>query len=208
MRFGGQIMTRRNTIAILVLAVFAEFAFSINPPMAHRFSVALVIPLSGAASVLGCRIRNGFMLATQERDGHAGQESDGHLGGLDVYVSEIDGNGDVAIEVGRIATRGDVDIVVAFGSEKTRILIGKILVGSRIALLLPGRSPFPNSGLPAVAKFVAAYENEYGGAPSSHAAQGYHAARRIDVAVRDQSGVRDTASLRRSFMETERGLDW
>ena len=201
-------MTGRNTIAILVLAVFAEFAFAINPTLAHRFNVALVIPLSGAASAQGSQIRNGFMLAAQERDSHAGQESDGHLGGLDVYVSAIDGNGDVATAVERIATRGDLDIMVAFGSEQTRALIAKILGGSRIALLLPGRSPFPDSDLPAVAKFVAAYENEYGGTPSSHAAQGYHAARRIDVAVRDQGGVGDTASLRRSFMDTERGLDW
>ncbi len=201
-------MKMRNTITFLFLAVFAEMAFSINPTLAHRFNVALVIPLSGAASVQGHQIRNGFMLATQERDSHPGQESDGHLGGLDVYVSEIDGKGDVATELGRIATRGAVDIVAAFGSEKSRTVIEKILDGTRIALLLPGRSPFPDSNPPAVAKFLAAYENRHGATPSSHAAQGYHAARRIDVAVREQSGVDDTASLRRSFVETERGLDW
>ncbi len=204
-------MQIRNTITILLLAalaVLAEMALAISPAFAHRFNVALVIPLSGAASVQGHHIRNGFLLATQERDSHPGQESDGHLGGLDVYVSVIDGNGDVITAVGQIAARGDVDIVATFASEKTRTLIEKILDGTKIALLLPGRSPFSNANLPAVAKFVAAYENEYGGAPSSHAAKGYHAARRIDVAVRDQDGVDDTASLRRSFVETERGLDW
>ncbi len=147
-------MKIRNKAAFLFLTMIAEIALTINPALAHRFNVALVIPLSKAASVQGRQIRKGFMLATTERDGHPDQESDGHLGGLDVYVAVIDERGDVAADIGRIATQGEVDIVAAFGSEKTLSLIRKLLDGKKVALLLPGLSPFSKSDLPAVAAFT------------------------------------------------------
>ncbi len=201
-------MKIRNKAAFLFLTMIAEIALTINPALAHRLNVALVIPLSKAASVQGRQIRKGFMLATTERDGHPDQGSDGHLGGLDVYVAVIDERGDVAADIGRIATQGEVDIVAAFGSEKTLSLIRKLLDGKKVALLLPGLSPFSKSDLPAVAAFISAYERAYGSKPSSRAAQGYNAARRIDVAVRAQGGVDDTASLLRIFSETARGFTW
>ena len=176
--------------------------------LAHRFNVALVIPLSNAASAQGRQIRDGFMLATKERDSHPDQESDGHLGGLDVYVTVIDELGDVGAEIGRVARRGELDIVAAFGSETTLSLIGKFLDGKKVALLQPGQSPFARPDLPGVAAFIVAYEREYGGRPTSHAAQGYNAARRIDAAVRAQGGVDDPASLRRNFRETARVFAW
>jgi len=201
-------MKIRDTIAFLLLPVVAGIALSIDPAAAHRFDVALVIPVSGAGSAQGRQIHDGFMLATTERDSHPDQESDGHLGGLDVYVSVIDGNGDVAADIGSVATRGDIDIVAAFGPEKTLSLIGKLLDGTKIALLLPGRSPIPGSDLPAVAAFMTAYHGEHGSRPSSRAARGYDAARRIDAAVRDQGGVDDTASLRRRLGENARPFNW
>ena len=148
------------------------------------------------------------MLATAERDGHPGQESDGHLGGLDVYVTVIDGEGDVVADIERLVERGEVDIVAAFVSETTQSSIRKLLGGKAVALLLPGQTPFSESELPAVAAFVFSYEREYGSSPSLRAAQGYNAARRIDFAVRAQGGVDDTASLLQVFSETSRGFTW
>ncbi len=201
-------MKIRNQISFLFLTMIAELALTHNPALAHRFNVALLIPLSNAASIQGRQIREGFMLATTERDSHPDQESDGHLGGLDVYVTVIDGQGDVSADIVRIATQGEVDIVVAFSSETTLSLIGKLLDEKNVALLLPGQSPFSESDLPAVSAFISAYESAYGGTPSSYAAQGYNAARRIDVAVRAQVGVDDTASLLRNFRETGHGFTW
>ncbi len=120
----------------------------------------------------------------------------------------IDGDGDVAADIGRIAATGEADIVAAFGPETTRSLIGKLFDGKRVALLVAGRSPFSRSELPAVAAFISAYESKYGRRPSSQAAQGYNAARRIDVAVRAQGGVEDRQSLLRSFRQTARGFFW
>jgi ABC-type branched-subunit amino acid transport system substrate-binding protein len=142
------------------------------------------------------------MLATSERDSHADEESDGHLGGLDVYVTVIDAQGDVGTEFERIVSQVEIDIMAAFGSEETLSLVGKLVEGESIVLLLPAQTPFPQSDMPAVAAFASAYENQYGSKPSTQAARGYNTARRIDVAVRAQGGGDDTELLIQSFKES------
>ena len=102
-----------------LLTIFLLGTISFNPAYAHRFYVALVIPFSNAVADQGRQYRQGFMLATTERDSHPDEESDGHLGGLDVYVSVIDSQGDIRTEMERIVSQGRIDIVVAIGSEKT-----------------------------------------------------------------------------------------
>ena len=194
--------------ALLFLALIVETAIAANPALAHRFNVAIVIPLSGGAASQGQQFLNGFMLATTERDSHPDQESDGHLGGLDVYVTVIDGTGNPAAEIEGMSAQGKIDIVAVFGPQTTRSRVESLLEGKGIALLPPGRSPFSNSGLIAVAGFISTYEMEYGVKPSSDAAQGYNAARRVDKAVRDQGGVDDTASLLRSFRDTTQEFTW
>lgn len=201
-------MTIRHKAATPILAFIALIACSSSPAFSHRFNVALVIPRMSIAMDQAIQIRNGFMLATKEHDSHPDQESDGHLGGLDVYVTVLDKQEDVAAGIARLTEQGAADIVAAFGPEKTLTMISTLLDGKNLALLLPGQSPFSNSELPAVAAFGSAYEKEYGGKPSSEAGQGYHAARRIDLAVRAQGGVDDRASLRRIFKDTARGFTW
>ncbi len=195
-------MKIRNKAVFLFLATFVVFAFNVDPAFAHRFNVALVIPQSDGASDQGRDIRDGFMLATTEQDAHAGQESDGHLGGLDVYVTVIDAQGDVISEL------GEADIVAAFGSENSQSLVRTALDGKTITLLLPGETPFSQSDLLAVVAFSSAYVRAYGRKATPQAAQGYNAARRISMAVRAQGGVDDTAALRRNFDETARGFTW
>ena len=201
-------MRIRHNTAMPILALIALSVLTISPAFGHRFNVALVIAQSSSAMDRGLDIRNGFMLATTERDSHPDQESDGHLGGLDVYVTVIDKQEDIAAGIQRLTGQGTADIVAAFGPEKTLTMISNLLDGKNLALLLPGSSPFSNSELPAVAAFGAAYKQEYGGKPTSYAAQGYNAARRIDKAVRAQGGVDDRASLLRVFEETARGFTW
>ena len=201
-------MRIRIKVALLSLGVIAAVAPAIDPALAHRFNVALVVPASNAGPAQGRQILDGFMLATAERDSHPDQDSDGHLGGLDVYVTVIDGEGDVTADIARVTARGEVAIVAAFGTQTTLSLIKRLLDGKGIALLPPGQSPFSEPGLPAVAAFISAYEKKYGIEPSSDAARGYNAARRIDTAVRAQGGADDTASLLRNFGETAQGFAW
>ncbi len=195
-------------VILLFLTLIFETAFVGNPALAHRFDVVLVIPMSDGVSTQGQQILDGFMLATAERDGHPGQESDGHLGGLDVYVTVIDGKGNITADIERLTAQGEIAIVAAFGTKTTLSLLKRLLDGTGTALLLPGQSPFSDSDLSAVAAFISAYEKNYGIRPSSDAAQGYNAARRIDTAVRAQGGADDTASLLRIFRETAHGFAW
>ena len=203
-----QLLAIRQHLALMILLAVAGLLCSPNPTLAHSFKVVLIVPLSGAESIRGRQIREGFMLATAERDSHPEQVSDGHLGGLDVYLTTIDGQGHVGAEIERLARQGMVDIVAAFGPETMLSRIGKQLDERAAVLLRPGETPFSDAALPAVRAFIAASERAYGARPSSHAAEGYNAARRIDGAVRSQGGVDDRASLRRHFRLTEHGFNW
>jgi len=190
------------------LAVMVFISLGFNPAMAHRFNVALIIPATDTGAEQGRQFREGFMLATTERDGHPNEESDGHLGGLDVYVTIIEPQGDAGADADRIVSEGQINIVAAFGPEQTQSMIEGRLAGGNIVFVAPGQTPFSQTGSAPVAAFTAAFEGQYGSKPSADAAQGYNVARRIDVAVRAQGGVRETDDLRQSFSATQTGFAW
>jgi len=192
---------------IFVLAMIAvKSALAITPALAHSFKVVLVLPASTTAAAQARQILDGFMLATTQRDSHRDQESDGHLGGLDVYVSMVDEQEIVPADFERSLTRND--IVAVFGSIKTQSLVKKLAGEMRPVVLVPGQSAFSRPALPGVAAFIMAYEAAYGSKPSQPAAQGYNAARRIDLAVRAQGGVEDIAALRSNLARTMNNFTW
>ena len=195
-------------IAFMAAILVAETLRAGSPALAHRFGVALVIPLSGTASLQGRQYREGFMLATTERDSHPDEESDGHLGGLDVYVSDVDTQGDVTAKLKQTTDQNDINIVTALGSQNLLSSVGSALSGTGIVLLPPGQTPFSTPGSPAVAAFSAAYEKTYNAKPSPQAAQGYNAARRIEAAVRALEGVDDAAALQQMFAQSARNFTW
>ncbi len=184
----------------LLLSVFGVLSAA-AAARAHQFEMFLIVPHSVEAAVEGRDMRDGFMLATRERDSHADEVSDGHLGGLDVFVTVIDADKSADI-VHRVRQSG-IDIVAVLVSEDRRPSIKARLEGSDAAVLLPGRTPFTQGDSPAVLAFIAAFAREYVRKPTAQAAQGYNAARRIDVAVRAQGGTDDRSLLRQSFSETE-----
>lgn len=198
---------------VVGLALIVALALPAGLASAHSFNVVLWVPLSGPAAVAGAQMRDGFMLAAKERDSHAGQESDGHLGGLDVYVELAD-----SLQVPGIrATSGRraADIVAVIGSPQTVKPAELLAPDQQGILLMPGETAFPPSvqtagggPVPAAAAFIAAFETEYGYAPAQPAAQGYNAARRIDAAVRAQGGVDDKEALKQHLAGTERKFDW
>ncbi len=201
-------MKIHGKISMMFVMVIMQATIFLNPALADRFYVALVLPLSGPTAVNGDEIRKGFLLATTQRDAHADEESDGHLGNLDSYVSVIDANGDVAAEIKRITSKNQINIIASFASDKTQGLLDKLLTGENIALLQSGPTPFANKNLPAVSAFVSAYNQAYGKNPTVAAARGYNAARRIDVAVRAQEGIDDMDLLRQSFRQTADSFTW
>ncbi|MHA1524867.1 MAG: hypothetical protein ACTSY1_10760 [Alphaproteobacteria bacterium] len=209
-------MIIRKHAWLVVLAMIAALVLAGNPAFAHRFNVALVVPMSGDQAEKGRQAVAGFMLATTERDSHEGETSDGHLGGLDVYVAVIDAQQEPGAIVQRILAHGAVAIlahgaaaiVVVLGAEKLQNSVAGILHGKEVVLLMPGQTPFNAHQQPGVAAFIDAFQRVHGTPPSAHAAQGYNAARRIEIAVRAQGSADDLNALRQSFAQTAHRFKW
>ncbi len=189
-------------------AIVMAGALLTSPAFAHSFNVALVIALSGEQEEAGRQFRDGFMLATTERDAHANQESDGHLGGLDVYVSLLDVNGIGQDAILEFARQNDIDIVIGPWGAETLSLSENALAGQGGSLLSPGSVPQVDGEGVNVAAFGENFERAYGVVPGADATQGYNAAQRVQIAVREQAGVGDFEALARSFAETAGGFDW
>jgi ABC-type branched-subunit amino acid transport system substrate-binding protein len=197
------------------LALIAALALPAGPAGAHSFNVTLLVPLSGAAAAEGVQMRNGFMLATKERDAHAGQESDGHLGGLDVYVEVEDIVSKSGVGTSGAAGSRAANVVVAIQSAGMVKPSEELMRGRSGSLLVQGNIPFSSPDeiakgdmAPAIKAFVVAFQAEYGYAPSQPAAQGYNAARRVDAAIREQGDAGDAQALAQHFGGTETRFDW
>ena len=132
-------MKTQRKAAMMFVVVVMHAAIVLNPALADRFYVALVLPLSGPAAVNGDEIRKGFLLATTQRDAHADEESNGHLGNLDSYVSIIDANGDVEAEIRRLLSIRQINIVASFASDKTQGLTGSLLAGKKLPCCGPAQ---------------------------------------------------------------------
>ncbi len=135
---------------------------------AHSFNVALV-----GEAVRESGAYDGFRLATLERDAHAGEESDGHLGGLDVYIFTAEPGAELP---------ADMNIVVlldagAFPAVSVQKEIGSDALRPSIAW----------AALIAL-DFESRYAATYGTPASPAARQGYYAAQLIERYVRQNPG--------------------
>lgn len=172
-----------------ILATFLMLVGLSGPALAHSFNVSLVLPASPPQAN---QFHTGFLLAARQRDAHADETADGHLGGLDVFINVIPSVADLA---------DDTDIVVVFAKQPHFNATAPIM-------LRLGQSPFAQANNPGVVRFIAAYKSAYGTLPTEDAAQGYNAGWRIETAVRAQSGIDDKALLQRSFDDTARDFNW
>ena len=197
---GFQAVIRRS-----VLAVAVWMALSGNA-LAHAFTAALTVVGDNREASLAEAVR-GFLLAADERDGHANETSDGHLGGVDVHVLPLprDAAGLVEGLIGNPTEPGDV--VVVLGTEPAASE-AVLKYQSNSTVLLQVLLPVGWDSVEGTDRFVARYRLAYGTAPSVMAATGYHAARRLDVAIRPLDGVMPRAALEDAWRSTGSGLPW
>jgi len=193
-------MLRTMVAGATLLAVHAAYA---DRAGAHSFNVGLVVALGDSPVGDARQVRDGFLLATRERDSHPGEESDGHLGGLDVYVHLVALDDSSLSGVRALLQREHIDVLAVIGPSDAAERLRTLVADAPTVVLGPGRLPSP---LPPA--FARAFETAFGYAPGGQAAEGYNAARRIDAAVRPLGGVGDLAALRRAFDESRNGLDW
>ncbi len=202
-------------IAWTGILIAAVCFFITSQAQAHSFNVALLVPLSGPTQADGKAIRDGFLLATKERDSHPDEQSDGHLGGLDVYVYAADSHDADLTGLKSLLQRKTIEIIVPIGSNQSTDRVLLSIARADTILLAPGSLPyrFPlqskaSERLSKVTTFVAAFKKEYGYDPTTQAALGYNAARRIDAAVRVLGDVADKSGLKSALERTEHEFDW
>ena len=146
---------------------------------AHSFTAALLVVGEDREVGLAEAVR-GFLLAADERDGHANETSDGHLGGAP-------------------------DVVVVLGPEPAASATARAYQSEGI-VLVQDVLPAGWEGKSQMDSFAARYRLAHGTAPSAMAATAYHAARRLDAAIRPLDGVNPQSALEEAWRSTELGL--
>lgn len=204
-------------------AIAVALLYGPSGAAAHSFRAGLLLPLSGPSAGTGKQILDGFMLATKERDAHPGTESDGHLGGLDVYLSRINsadtgGPKAAARKTGVLLRREKIEFLTAFASPETINAAYPAAAGAKVFMIALGEAPRKIEGKSCAPYFIsisrrketganqsfaANFQKEYGRAPTRLAALGYDAARLIASAVRALGGELDNrAALRRALRDS------
>lgn len=186
-------MTLRKLTLSAVLVALGGWA------AAHEFTAGLIVTGPRAPERLA-DVVNGFLLAADERDGHAEETSDGHLGGVDVQILPLPPEIGTGIKGLYRRRAGSPDVVVVFGNADAPTLPPGALVVEAGAL--------PPEPVWRQGKFASRYRAVYGKPPTRNAAQGYNEARRLDHAIRPLDGLAPAAEFRASIALTARGIDW
>jgi len=178
-------MTRRFKWLCIFLLAFAAGEVG-----AHSFQVGFLAPRPDAQIGPVRQALDGFMLATTERDSHPDEHSDGHLGGLDVYVRAVDTAQDPEITrrlIGQLIRRQNVEVLTGVMTPALVELVREEIAGTSAVLLTVDESRFTGTAA-ADPVFSAAFRSAYGYSPSRAAHEGYCIAKAIDRAVRTLAG--------------------
>jgi len=157
---------------------------------AHSFQVGFLAPMSGPQAGSAKQALDGFMLATTERDSHPDEHSDGHLGGLDVYVRLVDTAQPVDVTrrlLRQMVREQQVEVMTGVTTAKLVEIVRQELAGTPAVLLAVDESRF-NADDRADPAFEAAFRTEFGHSPSRAARLGYCIAQTIERAVRALGG--------------------
>ena len=161
---------------IRTVIVAAALMFTAMPAFAHYFNVLLVGEAIGTSGAY-----DGFRMATRERDGHANEESDGHLGGLDSYIFTTDS----LAESPAIAIQNAIDIVVFLeDSASAEVAVIKVINASDL-------TQDTRQAMLEQLDFFARFEQEFGGEVSEAAQRAYMAAQLIEEMVRSRAILAD-----------------
>ena len=170
---------------------------------AHEFTVAI---RAESAAALASSIR-GMRLASTERDAHANETSDGHLGGLDLYILPQPSGVDHGIGWLERPGTGAPDVTVLMDGPEDLVdtdTAGAIVIGTGA---LPPDIVRDDSGVFPVG-FAERYVAAYGQPPDLPAARSYNAARRIDMVVRQFGSVADRSAIVEGLAATRDGIQW
>ncbi len=174
-------------------------ALAALPAAAHSFQTVIMPADSQSAEEWVVHFREGFLLASEERDSHAAQESDGHLGGVDVYLNDLLPTEDMDgfAPPPEIAILPGPDAQLPDGWDKTASMVLPAAEEDRITPR--DRTYLDRAAEPALAPFARRFEERAGRSPGSVETAGYLAGRRIDAALREAGGATDFAALQKAL---------
>ncbi|MES2144456.1 MAG: hypothetical protein V4516_08845 [Pseudomonadota bacterium] len=159
--------------------------------MAHEFDLLLLAPAAAPQSDLD-DMRAAFLIASAERDSHANETSEGHLGGLDVQLilarmDDLPADATPDFVVAPFAEVGDAQVAALAAPGDSVVVDVRVLAAP---------APAEREDLPPFAeRFLA----ETGRVAGPAALGTYRAARAVDLAVRAVDSVDDRGALRRAL---------
>lgn len=191
---------------VLRAAVAAAALAAAEGAGAHEFTAAILATGEDREAQLAEAVR-GFLLAADERDGHAAETSDGHLGGVDVQILPLpqEAAGQVEGLVGTPRTPPGAVVVIGPEAERARALAD---IGTESIGLAPGKLPPGWAEETAPDSFAVRYRSAYDTAPTVAAAEGYNAARRLDLAIRPLEGLELRTAVKAALAASGNGIDW
>jgi hypothetical protein len=194
---------RRTIPAVPALAAVLWIALS-GIAAAHSFTAGILVVGENVEQDLAEAVR-GFLLASDERDGHPNETSDGHLGGVDVHVLPLPAEATRLVQELTGSPDEPADVVVVLGLKPAADdAASKYSRASTVlvqALLAEGWN-----GDDRMEGFIARYRLAYGKEPGLLAASAYHAARRLDIAIRPLDGAGPRDELLEAWQASEVGL--
>lgn len=199
---------RINILQILIRSLLAGWILTAGAgqsAFAHEFTAAIIGGNPVSDTLVEETVR-GFIVATDERDGHPDETSDGHLGGLDVQIRVLPETAADSIDQ-LVGTPTDpAEIAILLGPERPATERVERVVGPDTILIRPGR--LPSRRIRDSSDFGERFRDLFGRLPTDAAAQGYNAARRIDAALRPHAGFSERAALEAALAASSAGIDW
>lgn len=184
------------------LTVAVTIGLGAGGAAAHSFNVGVLLPADKTAEAQAI---DGFMFAARERDGHPDEESDGHLGGLDVYILRVDaaaGTDTVLATLDRLVAESDIRFITGIAPAELRQAISERYAGPlpAVAFGVAQQDATTMDGAP----FAPAFAARFGAAPTDAALQAYAGARFIDRVVRRLGdNFEDIAAVRAALASAE-----
>lgn len=184
---GSPIMPKRLCLALAVLLSLPGMA------LAHSFNLLLVVPEDTAIAE---DMRLAVLLAADERDGHPDNHSDGHLGVLDVYLTDTR-----ALSEPAAWAEAEPDIVADPLVEPFAVYEnpGWARVSPDDIATLDTSATLAEAADPSVAPFAERFRERTGRDPEAEAVAAYLAARVIDLIVRPLDSADDPDALRKEL---------
>ena len=200
----------RGSFWMFVLGLLPLQVVLVQLAQAHEFVVAISANGTESDLILTDAVR-GFLLATTERDAHPDETSNGHLGGLDVYIIPQTANVGARFPSLKDAPSDLPDIILVIGAadpDDVALDLSRKESVTMISGTLLSTNLWSGTATTDSTSFAARYTSTYQQPASKWAADGYNAARRIDDAVRLLGQVDDRAALERTLAASADGFQW